>query len=96
MPSERSNKGLVLNFDVAKALFDWALRLSPLIGFLVTTYLNQDRTIDRSKNNDKRITDLETAQYKLERELLEEKIKNATLLQRVEDQDKFNVLTGRH
>jgi hypothetical protein len=88
-----ASKGVHINLDLAKTLFDWALRIIPIIGFAFSFYINQDRAVDKSHSNDQRITSLDTKINELERELVQERIEKSALQQRVEDQEKFYLLT---
>ena len=90
-------KGIVLNLDLTKSIFDWSLKLVPaafvVAQFIFQFYMQQDRAQDRGKRDDSRIQNLETQVQVLQRELVRQAIEKGVLQQRVEDQEKFYLLT---
>ena len=92
-----ATKGVSLNLDLAKSVLDWTLRIVPVVAtvvwFLIQFYIQQDRTQDRTKRDDAQIQKLETDLNLLNRELVQERIEKGALQQRVEDQEKFYLLT---
>jgi peptidoglycan hydrolase CwlO-like protein len=87
-------RGVTVDLGTAKALVDWILRLAPLVLFLVQFYVQADKTVDRTKQDDTRIRELETKLNEIQREVNDEKAEAGALKQHVEDQEKYYLLTG--
>jgi predicted RNase H-like nuclease (RuvC/YqgF family) len=73
---------------------DWILRLAPVALFLIQFYVAQDRVVDRTKQDDTKIRELETRINEMQREVSEAKTEAGALKQQVTDQEKYYLLTG--
>lgn len=93
--AERTTKAVSINLALAKTVIDWSLKLIPIFAFLVQFYLNQDRTVDRSKRGEDSIRDLQTKVNELERRIVQNHEAWLVTNQKLEDRDKYAVLTGK-
>jgi hypothetical protein len=80
------DKPLTVNFALLQALFDWALKLIPIIGFAIQFYMSQDKTQDRSKQNETHIVRLETEINELKRTLSDTQAEQRVQKQQMQDQ----------
>jgi hypothetical protein len=86
-------RAVALNFTLMQALIDWSFKLVPIIGFAIQFYMSQDRTQDRSKQNESHIVKLETEINELKRTLTDTQAEQRVQKQQMQDQKEFYGLT---
>jgi hypothetical protein len=94
MPEAPLDKQAVaINFTLLQAVIDWSFKLVPIVGFAIQFYMSQDRTQDRSKQNETHIVRLETEVNELKRALSDTQAEQRVQKQQMEDQKEFYGLT---